>query len=146
MLNPKTIKACPSETLLSFILQLSPDPPLLGSPPPQSVLGSAPLCFSISPPPPPPDPTPPPRPPPTPHHVLSGAPLCHGNPLFLLCSIIHAQTQEHRWSESDYSSVLTSFDSESLLLKTPTIKENDQRRGEKPNYLTRLITRDGTVN
>lgn len=130
MLNPKTIKACPSKTLLSFILQLSPDPPLLSSPPPRSVLGSAPLCCShLSP--------PPPSPPSTTSYPSScpvRGPLCQGNPLFLPCSIIHAQTHEHRWSESDSSNVLTSLDNQSLLLKSPTIKGSDRWRGEKPNY------------
>lgn len=78
MLNPKTIKACPSETLLSFILQLSPDPPLLWSPPPQSVLGSAPLCFSNS----SPHPTPSP---PTPPYPIPPHPRDHLLPFIMSC-------------------------------------------------------------
>lgn len=128
MLNPKTIKACPSKTLLSFILQLSPDPPLLLAPPPRSVLGSAPLCCShLS-----PSTTPPPhlpRPPPTPRHALSGAPYVRE----ILCSSC-VLLYMHRHMNTDGVSRIHPTFSHRSTIKSPTIKGSDRRRAEKPNY------------
>ena len=108
MLNPKTIKACLSETSLSFIPHLSSDPLLLvaqlfqsrstaplGCVFPNLSLSSSSSSSSTS------SSSSSLSPTPTPFSPVLG-PLCHGNPLFPLRPVTHAPTHEHRWSESVY--------------------------------------------
>lgn len=119
VLNPKTIKACLSQTSLSFIPQLSSDPLfccLLLQSLSLALLVYVFLIYPLL--------LQPPLPPP--HYPCScpvRGPLCHGNPLFPPRPIINAHRHEHRWNESVCFSSLSIYRTVKDLCRTIGVKE-----------------------
>lgn len=124
VLNPKTIKACLSQTSLSFIPQLSSDPLfccLLLQSLSLALLVYVFLNYPLL--------LQPPLPPRYPYSCPVLGPLCHGNPLFPPRPIINAHTHEHRWNESVCFSSLSIYRTMKDLCQSIGVKKKKRRKG-----------------